>query len=241
VLEDEEVNVAERGTPQGGSISPLLANIYLHYVLDYWIRAWRRKDRGDVIVVRYADDFIIGFQYRSQAERCLRELSERLARFGLELHPDKTRLIEFGRFACENRLKRGEGKPETFQFLGFTHVSGKTRSGRFQVHRFTVAKRMRAKLKELKAELRLRLHRPIPETGAWLGKVVTGYFQYHAVPGNSGALCTFRYLVVRLWLRSLRRRSQRSRWNWKNIWDLVNNWLPNPRILHDYPDQRLRV
>jgi group II intron reverse transcriptase/maturase len=133
VLEDEEVNVAERGTPQGGSISPLLANIYLHYVLDYWIRAWRRKDRGDVIVVRYADDFIIGFQYRSQAERCLRELSERLARFGLELHPDKTRLIEFGRFACENRLKRGEGKPETFQFLGFTHVSGKTRSGRWSL------------------------------------------------------------------------------------------------------------
>ncbi len=241
VLEDGEVAVQERGTPQGGSISPLLANIYLHYVFDLWIQSWRRKDQGDVVVVRFADDIVIGFQHRAQAERCLGELRQRLASFGLELHPEKTRLIEFGRFARENRKKRGEGKPETFTFLGFTHICGTTLKGSFQVHRHTVKKRMRAKLKLLKAELRRRLHRPIAETGAWLRSVVVGHCTYFAVPGNTRALWTFRYHVVRLWLRSLKRRSQRSRWKWSNIWSLADAWLPKPRVLHAYPEQRLRV
>ncbi len=241
VLEDGKVTRGDHGTPQGGSISPLLANIYLHYVFDLWIQAWRERAKGDVIVVRYADDFVVGFQHRHEAEGFMDELRERLAEFGLELHPDKTRLIEFGRFAASNRQQRGEGKPETFDFLGFTHICGKKRSGKFQVVRLTMKKRFRAKLKELKVELRRRLNRPLPEVGKWLKAVLNGYFGYHAVPGNSQILWAFRYHVGRLWFRALKRRSQRSRLTWERMERIIDRHLPRPRILHLYPGQRLRV
>ena len=242
VLEEGEWRAVEEGTPQGGSVSPLLANIYLHYVLDLWIQWWRQKRaQGDVIAVRYADDFIVGFQHRHEAERFLHELRERLAKFGLELHPDKTRLIEFGRFADENRRGRGEGKPETFDFLGFTHACGKTREGRFKVIRQTMAKRMRAKLKAIKLELRRRLHHPIPEVGKWLRSVLQGYYRYHAVPGNSYRMETFHCQIARLWFRTLSRRSQRTTMNWERMKRLIQSWLPYPRVLHPYPEQRLRV
>ena len=241
VLEDGKVTREDHGTPQGGSISPLLANIYLHYVFDLWIQAWRKHAKGDVIVVRYADDFVVGFQHRYEAEGFMDELRERLAKFGLELHPDKTRLIEFGRFAASNRQQRGEGKPETFDFLGFTHVCGKTRKGRFQVVRVTMKKRFRAKLKELKDELRYRLNRPLPEVGKWLKTVLNGYFQYHAVPGNSRIIWAFRYHVGRLWFRALKRRSQRSKLTWERMERIIDRHLPRPRILHPYPSQRLHV
>jgi len=241
VLEDGKVTRGDHGTPQGGSISPLLANIYLHYVFDLWIQAWRKHAKGDVIVVRYADDFVVGFQHRYEAEGFMDELRERLAKFGLELHPDKTRLIEFGRFAASNRKQRGEGKPETFNFLGFTHICGKIRRGRFQVVRLTMKKRFRAKLKELKGELRYRLNRPLPEVGKWLKTVLNGYFQYHAVPGNSRIIWAFRYHVGRLWFRALKRRSQRSKLTWERMERIIDRHLPRPRILHPYPGQRLRV
>ncbi len=241
VLENGKVTWEEDGTPQGGVISPLLANIYLHYVFDLWIQAWRKRAEGDVMVVRYADDFVVGFQYREEAERFMIELRERLAKFGLELHPDKTRLIEFGRFADSNRQKRGEGKPDTFDFLGFTHACGKTRKGYFQVVRLTIKKRFRAKLKALKAEFRDRLHLSIPEVGKWLKTVMNGYYQYHAVPGNSRILWAFRYHVGRLWFRALKRRSQRSKLTWERMERIIDRQLPRPRILHPYPDQRLRV
>jgi RNA-directed DNA polymerase len=241
VLEDGRVKWEERGTPQGGSISPLLANIYLHHVFDLWIQAWRKRAEGDVIVVRYADDFVVGFQHRHEAERFMDELRERLAKFGLELHSDKTRLIEFGRFAAENRQRRGEGKPETFDFLGFTHACGRTRNGKYHVVRLTMKKKLRAKLKAVKAELRRRMHRPIPETGKWLAKVVAGYYQYHAVPGNARALWAFRFHVGRLWWRTLNRRSQRSRCDRARLKRLMDRWVPRPQILHPYPEQRLRV
>jgi group II intron reverse transcriptase/maturase len=241
VLEDGKVSWEDHGTPQGGSISPLLANIYLHYVFDLWIQAWRKRANGDVIVVRYADDFVVGFQHRAEAERFLSELRERLAKFNLELHPTKTRLIEFGRFAAENRQRRGEGKPETFDFLGFTHACGQTRAGDFQVIRLTVKKRLRAKLKALKDELRQKLHQPIPAVGEWLGKVLNGYYRYYAVPGNARTLWAFRFQVGRLWFRTLRRRSQRHRLKWSRMIRLIDRWLPRPRILHAYPEQRLRV
>ena len=241
MLENGKVTWEEDGTPQGGVISPLLANIYLHYVFDLWIQAWRKRAEGDVMVVRYADDFVVGFQYREEAERFMIELRERLAKFGLELHPDKTRLIEFGRFADSNRQKRGEGKPDTFDFLGFTHACGKTRKGYFQVVRLTIKKRFRAKLKALKAEFRDRLHLSIPEVGKWLKTVMNGYYQYHAVPGNSRILWAFRYHVGRLWFRALKRRSQRSKLTWERMERIIDRQLPRPRILHPYPDQRLRV
>jgi len=241
VLEDGKVTREEDGTPQGGVISPLLANIYLHYVFDLWIQAWRKRADGDVMVVRYADDFVVGFQYREEAEQFMVELRERLAKFGLELHPGKTRLIEFGRYAASNRQQRGEGKPDTFDFLGFTHACGRTRKGYFQVVRLTIKKRFRAKLKALKAELRYRLHHSIPEVGKWLKKVMNGYYQYHAVPGNSRILWAFRYHVGRLWFRALKRRSQRSTLTWERMERIIDRWLPTPRILHLYPEQRLRV
>lgn len=241
VLEDGKVTWQEDGTPQGGVISPLLANIYLHHVFDLWIQAWRERAQGDVIVVRYADDFVVGFQHRHEAERFVEELRERLAKFGLELHPDKTRLIEFGRFAASNRQQRGEGKPDTFDFLGFTHACGKTWQGYFQVVRLTMKKKIRAKLKALKAELRRRMHLSIPEIGKWLATVVRGYCQYHAVPGNSRAIWSFRYQVGQLWFRALKRRSQRSRLDWERMTRLIDKWLPRPRILHLNPEQRLRV
>jgi hypothetical protein len=220
--------------------SPLLANIYLHYAFDLWVQHWRKHHaRGDVIVVRYADDIVAGFEHRADAERFLREWKERLQKFGLELHPDKTRLIEFGRHAAENRKRRGEGKPEVFNFLGFTHMCGKTRkTGRFIVTRKTICKRLSAKLSELKEELRRRWHQPVAEVGKWLKSVVQGYFNYHAVPGNMDSLNSFRAQVIWRWYRALRRRSQRARMTWERFWPLVDRWIPSAKILHPHPNVR---
>jgi len=242
VLEDGKRVRSEVGTVQGGSISPLLANVYLHYVFDLWVQRWRKKQaRGDVVVVRWADDFVVGFQHRAEAERFWVELRERFAKFGLELHPDKTRLIEFGRFAESNRCGRGGGKPETFDFLGFTHSCAKTRAGKFTVLRQTMRKRLRTKLSEVKAELRRRLHDPVPEQDAYLHSVVKGHCQYYGVPLNGPALKAFRYAVGWIWCRSLRRRSQRHRLTWSRMRRLINRWLPTPRICHPYPLVRLGV
>ena len=242
VLEDEVVTRSEAGTVQGGSISPLLANIYLHYVFDLWVHQWRRRyARGDVIVVRYADDFVVGFQHRWEAERFLVDLRERFVKFGLTLHPDKTRLLEFGRFAARDRRDRGDGKPPTFDFLGFTHICGRTRRGRFKVLRQTMRKRMTAKLKQVAAELRRRRHHPVPEVGKWLGAVVRGHIRYYGVPGNGPALTAFRFAIGRLWYRALRRRSQNDRSTWKRVQRLIARYIPSVRICHPYPDQRLRV
>ena len=231
------------GTPQGSVISPFLANVYLHYVLDLWVRHWRKhRAQGDVIVVRYADDFVMGFQHRLEAERCLQELRERLGKFGLELHPEKTRLIEFGRFAAERRSEAGLGKPETFSFLGFTHYCGKTRKGAFTIKRQSMAKRMRAKLLEIKAQLKRQMHSTVAEMGAWLRSVVRGWFNYHAVPGNSPSLGRFRNEVGRIWFGVLRRRSQKfRRRRWHYMARLIRYWLPSTRILHPYPNERLAV
>lgn len=231
------------GTPQGAVISPLLANVFLHYVLDLWVGQWRKQHaRGDVIFVRYADDFVMGFQHRSDAERCLQDLRGRLTKFGLELHPDKTRLIEFGRFAAERRGKRGLGKPETFDFLGFTHYCGTTRKGAFTIKRKSAARRMKAKLGALKAQLVRFMHHPAANVGRWLRSVVQGWFNYHAVPGNSPCLDQFRTQVGRIWLGVLRRRSQRGRrWSWERMTRLIRSWLPPARILHPYPNERLVV
>jgi group II intron reverse transcriptase/maturase len=242
VLEDGVRTWRDEGTPQGGSISPLLANVYLHYVFDLWAQRWRKKHaHGDVIVVRYADDFIVGFQHRADAERFLAELRERFAKFSLELHPEKTRLLEFGPYAAEDRRRAGKGKPETFNFLGFTHISGKKRNGRFTVVRQTIRKRLQAKLSEVKAELRRRLHAPIPEVGRWLRSVVQGHLRYYGVPMNSPALHTFRFQVGRLWYRTLRRRSQTACITWERMRRLVRHWLPPARITHPYPLRRLGV
>jgi group II intron reverse transcriptase/maturase len=242
VLEDGVRTQAEYGTPQGGSVSPLLANVYLHYVFDLWIYHWRQKHaRGDVIVVRFADDFVVGFQYRSDAERFQGELRERLLRFNLELHADKTRLIEFGRFAAEKRKRRGEGKPESFDFLGFTHSCDKTSNGKFIVLRQTMRTRMRAKLKALKEALRVRWHAPIHAVGQWLRSVLLGHYQYYGVPRNIRKLSAFRLQVLRLWYLALRRRSQRCRNLRARMNRLAERFLPQPRICHPYPDQRLRV
>ena len=243
VSEDGQWSETKIGTPQGAVISPLLANIYLHYVLDQWAMEWRRKNAfGDVVVVRYADDFVLGFQYPKEAERFLEQLRKRLADFGLELHSDKTRLIQFGRFAAEDRKRGGKGKPETFDFLGFTHICGTIhKSGKFTVHRKTVGKRMTAKLRSIGVELRKRRHKPIAETGEWLKQVVRGYFNYHAVPGNLPRLETFRQQIARHWRSALRRRSQRSRWTWERFETLMTRYLPRPKILHPYPLARFRA
>jgi group II intron reverse transcriptase/maturase len=242
VLEDGKRTRSEVGTVQGGSISPLLANLYLHYVFDLWAQRWRRKQaRGDVVVVRFADDFVVGFEHRVEAERFLAELRERFARFGLELHPDKTRLIEFGRFADRDRRQRGGGKPETFNFLGFTHSCAKTRAGKFTVLRQTMRTRLRAKLEEVKVELRRRLHDPIPEQGAYLGSVVRGHVRYYGVPMNGPALNAFRFAIGWTWWRTLRRRSQCHRITARRLRALVSRWLPTPRICHPYPLVRLGV
>ena len=239
VLEDGVRTWAEQGTPQGGSVSPLLANVYLHYVFDLWIDHWRQKQaQGDVIVVRFADDFVVGFQYRSEAERFLAELRKRFLKFGLELHADKTRLIEFGRLAAEDRKRRGEGKPETFDFLGFTHICDQTRNGKFIVLRQTMRKRMRAKLKELKGELRTRWHVPNPAVGQWLRSVLLGHYQYYGVPRNHRKLSAFRHQVYRMWFRALRRRSQRSRNLRARMVRLAERYIPSPRICHPYPEHR---
>jgi RNA-directed DNA polymerase len=242
VLEDGVRTWGDEGTPQGGSISPLLANVYLHYVFDLWAQRWRKTQaHGDVIVVRYADDFIVGFQHRADAERFLVELRERFAKFSLELHSEKTRLLEFGPFAAENRRRASQGKPETFNFLGFTHISGKKRNGRFTVVRQTIRKRLQAKLSAVKAELRRRLHAPIPEVGRWLRSVVQGHLRYYGVPMNGPALHTFRFQVGRLWYRTLRRRSQTARVTWERMRRLIGRWLPPARITHPYPLRRLGV
>ena len=242
VLEDGKRTLADRGTPQGGSISPLLANVYLHYVFDLWVHQWRQTHaRGDMIVVRYADDFVVGFQHRSDAEQFLGELRQRLAKFNLELHPDKTRLIEFGRFAAERRKRRGQRKPETFDFLGFTHACSRTRKGAFAVLRYPISKRVRAKLAAIKDGLRRRMHRPVAETGRWLQSVVSGWQRYYAVPRTYPWLNAFRRGVQKLWWRTLRRRGDKRKTTWPQVYRLAARWLPLPRILHPYPDQRLAV
>jgi RNA-directed DNA polymerase len=243
VSEDGQWSETNRGTPQGAVVSPLLANVYLHYVFDLWVEAWRKKAAtGDVIVVRYADDVVLGFQYRTDAERFLRDFRERLVKFGLELHPDKTRLIEFGRLAFRDRKRRGEGKPETFIFLGFTHHCGHLRSsGAFTVWRITATKRMVAKLKAIKAELQRRKHHRTSEVGEWLRKVIVGYYQYHAVPGNSSQLRLFRRRVCRLWRSVLIRRSERAQVGWDRLAPLMDRWIPPPRILHPHPGERFNA
>jgi group II intron reverse transcriptase/maturase len=243
VLEDGQRTRMGEGTPQGGSASPLLANLYLHYVFDLWVQAWRRKQaRGDMIVVRFADDIVLGFQNQSEAERFREELAERLGKFGLELHPEKTRLLEFGPYAAESRKRCGQGKPETFDFLGFTHICAKKRSnGRFTVLRQTIRKRLQAKLNEVKTELRRRLHNPIPEVGKWLGTVVGGHTRYYGVPMNHPAISLFRFQVGWLWHRALSRRSQNGRVRWDRMRRLIDRYLPPARICHPYPLRRLGV
>ena len=240
VMENGQWFETEEGTPQGSVISPILANLYLHYVLDVWTEVWRKKvARGDVIIVRYADDAVLGFQHREDAARFLEQLQERLRKFGLELHPDKTRLIEFGRYAAERRNKRGEGKPETFNFLGFTHIGGRSRqNGYFTVYRKTIGQRMAAKLGEIRQQLRRRMHDRIAGTGKWLSSVVRGYFQYHAVPDNQERLKAFRNHVLRAWRRQLNRRSQRSGWTWTRFQERLGDVLPPVEILHPWPTQR---
>ena len=242
VLEDGIRTQSEEGVPQGGSISPLMANIYLHYVFDLWADRWRRKcARGCVVGVRFADDFVVGFQYREDAERCWRELRERFEKFNLRLQDDKTRLIEFGRYAAENRQRRGDGKPESFAFLGFLHVCDTTRKGKFIVLRQTLRQRMQAKLKAIKVDLRRRLQNPIPVAGQWLRSILLGHYQYLGVPSNGRKLAAFQYQIRWLWYRALCRRSQRHRLTTERMDRLVKRWLPLPRIVHLYPDFRLYV
>jgi group II intron reverse transcriptase/maturase len=242
VLEDGKRTRSEVGTVQGGSISPLLANLYLHHVLDLWVQWWRKKQaQGDVIIVRWADDFVMGFEHREEAERFWTERKERFAKFGLELHPEKTRLIEFGRNAVRARAQRGEGKPETFNFLGFTHLCSRTRKGSFQVLRTTMRKRWQAKLREVHDELRQRINDPIPEQGAYLRAVVAGHTQYFGVPGNHRAIYAFRGTVEWLWRQVLRRRSHKRRITWERVKRLSARWLPPARVCHPWPEQRLGV
>jgi RNA-directed DNA polymerase len=240
VIEEGTWTAYEDGVPQGASASPLLANVYLHYVFDLWAHQWRtRHAHGDVVIVRFADDFVVGFEHRQDAERFWADLRERLAQFNLELNAEKTRLIEFGRFAAANRKARRLGKPETFQFLGFTHICGKARkTGRFKLKRATDSKRVRAKLRANRLEMRRRMHQPIPEQGRWLASVLRGHYQYYGVPDNGKALSAFRYQIFRNWRWTLRRRSQRARMSWERIWRLAGRWLPPPQILHPWPEQR---
>ena len=239
VIEDGQWTESSQGSPQGASVSPLLANVYLHYVLDLWADWWRKRHaRGDVIIVRFADDFIVGFEHREDAERFRDELGGRFAKFGLELHPDKTRLIEFGRHAARDRAARGEGKPETFDFLGFTHICAKSGNGRFWLKRITISKRMRAKLKAVNDQLRRRMHQPIPEQGRWLASVVRGHMAYYAVPGNYEAVAAFCDQVTRYWLKALRRRSQKTRVDWTRMVRIRRRWLPPVRVMHPFPEAR---
>ena len=243
VLEEGRLIETMEGTPQGSVASPLLANVYLHYVYDLWVQQWRKRHAtGDMIVVRYADDTIVGFQHRHDADRFLNDLKDRLAKFALSLHPEKTRLIEFGRYAAERRADRGKGKPETFDFLGFTHYcSTKKDSADFQLGRKTQRKRMKAKLREIKETLRQHRHKPIDEQGRWLATVIKGYFAYFAVPTNTYLLSAFRYHISMKWFQSLRRRSQRHRLTWKRMTQLIDRFLPSPCVLHPWPDQRFGV
>jgi RNA-directed DNA polymerase len=239
IIEDGNWSDEGRGTPQGASVSPLLANVYLHYVFDLWAKAWRnRHATGDMVVVRFADDVVVGFQYERDARRFEDELRQRLAKFGLELAEDKTRLIEFGRFAAEKRRRRGLGKPETFTFLGFVHICSTAQNGKFLLQRHTIAQRMRTKLRELKLALKRRRHLPIPVQAAWLQSVVRGYFAYYAVPTNIHAMSRFRLEVIRLWYRALRRRSQRTRLNWARMASIADTWIPQARVRHPWPNER---
>ncbi len=239
VIENGEWSNTERGTAQGASISPLLANVYLHYVFDLWADQWRRRHaRGEVILTRFADDYVAGFQHREDAERFLDELRDRLARFGLELAAEKTRLIEFGRFAAERRARSGLRKPETFEFLGFTHICGRDRRGHFKLRRVTSKKKMRSKLQAIKTDLRHRRHLPTSEQGLWLSSVLTGHYNYYAVPDNTEALRGFREQIARHWAHALRRRSQKDRLSWRRMTRLTQRWLPRPHILHPWPDKR---
>ena len=242
VMEAGGVTPTEEGTPQGAVASPLLANIYLHYVFDLWAQRWRQHHaHGAVVFVRYADDSVCGFEYEADAQRFHADLQQRMEKFALSLHPDKTRRIEFGRFAVEDRARRGLGKPETFNFLGFTHICGRSRAGLFQLKRKSRRDRMRIKLRAIKEELRRRMHAPIPQQGQWLCRVVRGYFAYHAVPTNVASLSAFRHHVVNLWRRTLARRSQKDRTTWERMALLAADFLPAPRILHPWPDARFAV
>jgi len=242
VMEDGVVTPTEVGTPQGAVASPLLANIYLHYVFDLWANRWRQHHaQGQVIIVRYADDIVVGFEHEAEAKRFLMDLQQRMEKFALSLHPDKTRLIEFGRSAAQNRARRGLGKPETFNFLGFTHICERSRKGGFKLQRKSRRDRLRAKLQKIKEALRQRMHDSIPEQGTWLAQVVRGYFNYHAVPTNFRSLDAFRYHVTDLWRRTLRRRSQKDRTTWERMARLADDYLPAVRILHPWPDDRFAV
>jgi group II intron reverse transcriptase/maturase len=242
VLEDGVVTVSEKGTGQGAVVSPLLANIYLHYVFDLWAHRWRQREAtGDMIIVRYADDVVVGFEHEVDAVRFRDAMQERLQEFALSLNLDKTRLIEFGRHAADRRARRGLGKPDTFKFLGFIFICGRSRAGKFLLKRKSRPDRLQNKLKVIKEELRRRMHISIPEQGKWLAQVVKGYFAYHAVPTNLSALNAFRYYVERIWLRALRRRSQKDKLAWERIEKLADDWLPQPRILHPWPQQRFAV
>jgi RNA-directed DNA polymerase len=242
ILEDGVVTVSDKGTGQGSVISPLLANIYLHYSLDLWAERWRRRDAtGDMIIVRYADDVVVGFEHEDDARRFWDAMRGRLEEFSLSLHPEKTRLIEFGRHAAVNRRRRGLGKPETFDFLGMTFICGRSLRGKFLLKRRSRSDRMKAKLKEVGGELRQRMHQAIPQQGAWLRQVVTGYFAYHAVPTNWAALNAFRNEVTQRWRRTLCRRSEKGGFNWDRMKRLADDWLPQPRILHPWPNQRFAV
>ena len=242
VVEEGIRQPVTKGTPQGAVVSPLLANIYLHYVYDLWTEQWRKHHAsGAMIVVRYADDTVVGFEHRADAERFLADLRIRMAEYGLQLHPDKTRLIEFGRHAASDRAGRVDGKPETFDFLGFTHICSRSRRGGDQLARHTRRDRKQAKLREVTEDLRRRWHQDVAEQGRWLGSVVRGFFAYHAIPTNYRALSAFRHHVVELWRRALRRRSQKDRTSWTDMDRLADRWLPKPRISHPWPSQRFRV
>jgi RNA-directed DNA polymerase len=242
VLEDGELSVSETGIPQGAVASPLLANVYLHYVFDLWAQRWRRREaKGNVIISRYADDIVVGFEHEADARRFWDAMRARLEKFKLALHPDKTRLLEFGRYAAHRRRHQGLGRPETFTFLGFIFICGRSRRGAFQLQRKTRGDRMQAKLRQIKDALRRRMHESIPEQGKWLKQVVQGYFAYHAVPTNFRALCAFRHHVRSLWMRALRRRSQKDRTSWTRMTHIADSWLPRPRIFHPWPNQRFAV
>ena len=242
VLEAGIVTESEQGTPQGATVSPLLANVYLHYVLDLWAQQWRQRHAtGDMIIVRFADDCVLGFEHEAEARRFLEEMRLRLAEFSLSLHPEKTKLIEFGRLAATKRERRGQAKPETFTFLGFVLICGRSHRGTFLIHRRTRGDRMRGTLKRVKEEMRRRMHQPIPDQGRWLRQVVTGYFAYHAVPTNAHALGAFRHHVSEIWMRTLSRRSQKTHLTWDRMAKLVADWLPRVRIQHPWPNQRFDV
>ena len=242
VLEDGQWSTSDQGTPQGAVISPLLANVYLHYVFDLWAQHWRRREaKGDMIVVRYADDLVVGFELEAEARRFWDAMRSRFEQFSLELHGEKTRLLEFGRYAIERRQRNGQGKPETFNFLGFTFICGRSRRGAFLLRRHTRRDRMRAALEEIKDEMRRRRHDSLTDQGRWLRSVVAGYFAYHAVPTNAQAIGAYRHHVLDLWRRSLKRRSQKGHVTWARMDRLANEWLPPPHVLHPWPEERMAV